>query len=118
MKQDNNTDELLNKISSKMKTAEDDMSTLLAARLQAARKTALEQGLQESKFSIRRWRTAGYVLSSAILLVAGILSISNMQTMAELNIMDDLNLLSANQSIEFYEDIEFYHWLEEAENRG
>ena len=118
MSEENNKDELISKVSQKLQTSTDDISPQLAARLQAARKTALEQGLKKESLLTKYWKPVSMALSSAAAITVIVLTTSNIQTAQDLNIMEDLTLLSAHQEIEFYEDIEFYNWLEEAQDNG
>jgi len=117
MSEEDNKDELISKVSRKLKSSTDDISPQLAARLQAARKMAIEKGLSKEPVFTKYWKPATMALSSAAALVVVLLT-TNIQTAQDLNIMEDLTLLSAHQEIEFYENIEFYSWLEEAQENG
>lgn len=104
-------------ISKKLRTQADNLDTVTSSRLQAMRKTVLENRNQRPGLldQYRSW-VIGASVTASLLLVS--LVVLNMNSQADLNIMDDLNLLTENQSFEFYEELEFYQWLDERENHG
>jgi len=104
-------------ISQKLRNQADNVNPVTASRLQAMRKTVLENSSQRPGL-IEQYRAwfIGASVAASLLLVS--LVVINMNSQSDLNIMDDLNLLTENQSFEFYEEMEFYQWLDERENHG
>ena len=130
MKQRDDTDKLIDaeleqKVEQLYHQREQEISPLMAARLQAARKTALEK-LESQPRSIwnkpQQW-IAGTALASVFAaFVSWNLISSNSLELREntlyndsTNGFEDIALLSAEEDLDLLDNHEFYYWLEQQE---
>lgn len=84
-----------------------DMDPLTAARLQAARKAAL-QG--KSRRTIGRLPVTGFATAAVMLLAIALWYQGNSAPSAQFN--EDWELLASGDELELIEELEFYNWLE------
>ena len=114
-----NDKKLINDVKKQLSDSIDDIDPIIAARLKAARKSALETiGDPKKNHFFHNYRLL-FASSSALATVIAVVIIAiSMNSQPELNIMEDLNLLSEKESFEFYEEMDFYQWLEASETHG
>jgi len=116
---DTNDKKLINNVKKLLSDSIDDIDPITAARLQAARKSALENASQIKSNHFFHNNRVLFASSSALATVFAVVIIAiNMNSQPELNIMEDLTLLSEKETFEFYEEMDFYQWLEASETHG
>ena len=109
-------DEFENRLRQELEKGSDDLDPVIAARLQAARKTALAAA---DKPSFGGWRQHRPLIAGSVTAVL-VLSVVIMAPWQQGNdetglvaAMEDLELMSSKDGLEFYEQLEFYQWLDE-----
>lgn len=92
------------------------LETKITARLQAARKQAVES-TRERGHGHRGWLpVGGFAVASLVIAVTATLWLSD--PVAPTQNIEDMDILAANESPEFYQDLDFYLWLEERARAG
>jgi len=116
---DTNDKKLITNITKKLTDSIDDIDSVSVARLQAARKSALEYATMSKKNHFFQNNRMLFATSSALATVfVVVIIVFSMNSQPELNIMEDLTLLSEKETFEFYEEMDFYQWLEASETHG
>jgi len=92
-----------------------DLGTL--ARLRAARRTAIEQGMHKPARTRPGWLlpVGGFATAGIALAVAGLLWFSAPNGHLMPAGMNDFDLLTAQENPDFFTELEFYEWLERNE---
>jgi type VI protein secretion system component VasF len=100
--------EFLTALRSTLDDSLEELDQVTLARLQAARKRALEH-----KTPHRGWLlpVGGITTAAAVLSIAGFLWFSMPLNEAVVPMLDDIQLLSATEDLEFYEEMDFLLWL-------
>lgn len=98
--------------------AEKNLGPGTVARLRAARRTAIEQGLRKPARLRPGWLlpVGGFATAGIALAVAGLLWFSTPNGHLMPAGMSDLDLLTAQENPDFFTELEFYEWLESKEN--
>ena len=105
-------DKFLNSAKRALREAEENLDPATIARLRAARRTAIEDGLRAKSFAWRAWLlpVGGVVTAGLVAITAATLWFSPPPNLIQANV-DDVELLTAHESPEFFADMEFYSWL-------
>jgi hypothetical protein len=100
--------------------AEKNLDIGTSARLRAARRTAIDEGLQKSSKTRPGWLlpVGGFATAGIALAVAGLLWFSAPNGNLMQSSMSDMELLAAHENPDFFAEMEFYEWLEGKENAG
>ncbi len=98
--------------------AEKNLDAGTVARLRAARRTAIEQGLHKPARARPGWLlpVGGFATAGIVLAVAGLLWFSAPNGNLMQANMGDMELLTAHENPDFFTELEFYEWLEGNEN--
>lgn len=106
-----NTDELLDRISSALDAAADDVDAATRTRLRAIRREALASA--DSPQKAAWWVPLGSLATVATLAV---MTVTLLGTVPDENDfmppLEDIALLSDKEELEFYEELDFYLWLD------
>lgn len=99
-------------------TAEKNLDAGTVARLRAARREALEEGLHNPARARPGWLlpVGGFATAGIALAVAGLLWFSAPNGNPMQASMSDMELLTAQENPDFFTELEFYEWLEGGEN--
>ena len=95
--------------------AEKNLDAGTVARLRAARREAIEQGLRHPSHMRPGWLLplGGFATAGVVLAVAGLLWFSAPNpNLLQANV-SDIELLTAHENPEFFADLDFYDWLED-----
>ncbi|MCR4301292.1 MAG: DUF3619 family protein [Sulfuricaulis sp.] len=100
--------------------AEKNIDAGTVARLRAARRQAIEQGLQKTARERPGWLlpVGGFVTAGIALAVAGLLWFSAPNGNLMQAGVGDMELLAGKESPDFFAELEFYEWLEHQANAG
>lgn len=112
------TDEkFLNAAKRVLDEAETHLDAATLARLRAARRTAIAEGLNSKLAAWRSWLLplGGMVAAGLVVVTLGLFWFSPSNNLIQANV-DDVELLTAHESPEFFSDMEFYSWLDEDDN--
>lgn len=107
-------DKFLNAAKRALDDAEKNLDAGIVARLRAARREAIEQGLRRPSRLRPGWLLplGGFVTAGVAIAVAGLLWLSAPnQNLLQTNV-SDIELLTAHENPEFFADLDFYDWLE------
>lgn len=98
--------------------AEKNLDAGTVARLHAARRQAIEQGLHKPVRARPGWLlpVGGFATAGIALAVAGLLWFSAPNGNFMQASMSDIELLAADEHPDFFTELEFYEWLEGSEN--
>jgi hypothetical protein len=98
--------------------AEKNLAAGTVARLRAARRTAIEQGLQKPARTRPGWLlpVGGFATAGIALTVAGLLWFSAPNGNPMQAGVGDIELLTAHENPDFFTELEFYEWLESSDN--
>lgn len=98
--------------------AEKNLDAGTTARLRAARREAIEQGLHRPARARPGWLlpVGGFATAGIVLAVAGLLWFSAPSNHLMQAGMSDIELLTAHENPDFFAELEFYEWLEGNEN--
>lgn len=98
--------------------AGENLDRATVARLRAARRTAIEQGLPGRGKTRPGWLLplGGFATAAIALAVAGLLWFSAPNGNLMQANLGDMELLTAQESPDFFHELEFYEWLEGHEN--
>ena len=110
---DERNDKLINDIKRQLDESADSLDAITAARLQAARKTALQ-----GNYTGRKWFIYFVPPVIASVFAVSVAVLLNIQSTRSVCVMEDLRILSSNEDINFYENIDFYQWLDEDQANG
>jgi len=94
--------------------AEKNLDAGTVARLRAARRAAIEQGLRRPSRMRPGWLlpVGGFATAAIVLSVAGLLWFSAPNPNLLQTNVSDIELLAAHENPEFFADLDFYDWLE------
>ncbi len=99
--------------------AEKDLDPGTVARLRAARREAIEQGLRHPSRMRPGWLLplGGFATAAIVVSIAALLwfAPANQPANMQANVAD-LDLLTAHENPEFFADLDFLDWLEHADN--
>ena len=97
--------------------AEKNLGAGTVARLRAARRQAIEQGLHKPARARPGWLLplGGFATAGIALAVAGLLWFSAPNGNPMQASMSDIELLAADEHLDFFTELEFYEWLEGSE---
>lgn len=103
-----------------LEAAEKNLDAGTVARLRAARRTAIEEGLRKSTKARPGWLlpVGGFATAGIALAVAGLLWFSAPNGNLMQAGMADMELLTAQEHPDFFAELEFYEWLEGNDNAG
>jgi hypothetical protein len=98
--------------------AADNLDAGTLARLRAARRQAIEQGLHTPARARPGWLlpVGGFATAGIVLAVAGLLWFSAPNGNFMQAGVGDIELLTAHENPDFFTELEFYEWLEGNEN--
>ncbi len=98
--------------------AEKNLDRDTVARLRAARREAIEQGLRRPSRMRPGWLlpAGGFVTAAIVLAVSGLLWFSAPNNDLAPVGMSDIELLTAHENPEFFADLDFLDWLEHNNN--
>ncbi len=107
-------DKFLNAAKHVLQQAEENLDPATIARLRAARRSAIEDGLRTKSSAWRNWLlpVGGMVTAGLVVAMAATLWFSPPNNLIQANV-DDVDLLTAHESPEFFADMEFYSWLDD-----
>ena len=111
-------DKFLNAAKRALDEAEKNLDAGTVARLRAARREAIEQGLPHPSRMRPGWLLplGGFATAGVVLAVAGLLWFSAPNpNLLQANV-SDIELLTAHENPEFFADLDFYDWLEDNNN--
>jgi hypothetical protein len=113
-----NEDKFLQDAKRALDAAEQNLDAGTVARLRAARRQALEQGLRQPARAHPRWLLplGGFATAGIALAVAGLLWFSAPNGNFMQAGVGDIELLTAQENPDFFTELEFYEWLEGSEN--
>ena len=113
-------DEFLNAAKRVLDQAEKNLDAGTVARLRAARRQALEEGLRRPARARPAWLlpVGGFATAAVVLAVAGLLWFSMPGPKPLQPSVDDLDLLSAQENPDFFADLDFYVWLDDNSDAG
>lgn len=94
--------------------AEKNLDAGTVARLRAARREAIEQGLRRPSRLRPGWLLplGGFATATIVFAVAGLLWFSTPNPNLLQTNVSDIELLTAHENPEFFADLDFYDWLE------
>ncbi|OGI54330.1 MAG: hypothetical protein A3E57_01215 [Candidatus Muproteobacteria bacterium RIFCSPHIGHO2_12_FULL_60_33] len=98
--------------------AEKHLDAGTVARLRAARREAIEQGLSKPARARPGWLlpVGGFATAGIVLAVAGLLWFSAPNGNLMQASLGDIELLAADEHPDFFTELEFYEWLEGSED--
>ena len=98
--------------------AEKHLDAGTVARLRAARREAIEQGLRRPSRVRPGWLLplGGFATAGIVLAVAGLLWFSAPNGNPMQASLGDIELLAADEHPDFFTELEFYEWLEGSED--
>src|SRR3972149_5250141 len=108
-------EKFLNAAKRALDDAEKNLDASTVARLRAARREAIEQGLRRPSRMRPGWLLplGGFATAAIMLSVAGLLWFSAPNpNLLQANV-SDIELLTAHENPEFFADLGFYDWLED-----
>ena len=108
-------EKFLNAAKRALDDAEKNLDAGTVARLRAARREAIEQGLRHPSHMRPGWLLplGGFATAGVVLAVAGLLWFSAPNpNLLQANV-SDIELLTAHENPEFFADLDFYDWLED-----
>ena len=100
--------------------AEKNLDVGSVARLRAARRAAIEQGLRRPSRIRPGWLLplGGFATAAIVFAVAGVLWFSAPNpNLLQANV-SDIELLTAHENPEFFADLDFYDWLDNDSDAG
>ncbi len=111
-------DKFLNAAKRALDDAEKNLDAGTVARLRAARRAAIEQGLRRPSRMRPGWLlpVGGFATAAIVLSVAGLLWFSAPNTNLMQANVSDIELLTAHENPEFFVDLDFIDWLENSGN--
>ena len=113
-------DKFLNAAKRALDDAEKNLDAGTVARLRAARREAIEQGLRRPSRMRPGWLlpVGGFATAAIVFAVAGLLWFSAPNpNLLQANV-SDIELLTAPENPEFFADLDFYDWLDNDSNAG
>lgn len=113
-------DKFLNAAKRALDDAENNLDADTVARLRAARREAIEQGLRRPSRMRPGWLlpVGGFATAAIVLSVAGLLWFSAPDTNLMQANVSDIELLTAHENPEFFADLDFYDWLDNDSDAG
>ena len=111
-------DKFLKHAKRSLDTAEKNLDAGTVARLRAARREAIEQGLSKPARARPGWLlpVGGFATAGIVLAVAGLLWFSAPNGNPMQASLGDIELLAADEHPDFFTELEFYEWLEGSED--
>ena len=111
-------DKFLNAAKRALDDAEKNLDAGTVARLRAARRDAIEQGLRRPSHMRPGWLLplGGFATAAIVLSVAGLLWFSAPNPNLLQTNVSDIELLTAHENPEFFTDLDFLDWLEHNDN--
>jgi len=111
-------DKFLNAAKRALDEAEKNLDAGTVARLRAARREAIEQGLRRPSRVRPGWLLplGGFATAAIVLSVAALLWFSTPNNDLAPVGMSDIELLTAHENPEFFADLDFLDWLEHDDN--
>ena len=113
-------DKFLNAAKRALDEAEKNLDAGTVTRLRAARRAAIEQGLQRPLRMRPGWLlpVGGFATAAIVFAVAGLLWFSAPNpNLLQANV-SDIELLTAHENPEFFADLDFYDWLDNDSDAG
>jgi hypothetical protein len=100
--------------------AEKNLNADTVARLRAARREAIEQGLRQPSRMRPGWLLplGGFATAAVVLSVGALLWFSAPNNDLTQVGMGDIELLTAHENPEFFADLDFYDWLDNDSDAG
>ena len=113
-------DKFLKRAKGALDEAEKNLDAGTVARLRAARRAAIEEGLQSPAKIRSGWLlpVGGFATAGIALAVAGLLWFSAPNGQLLQAGVGDMDLLTGKESPDFFAELEFYEWLEHQANAG
>jgi hypothetical protein len=113
-------DKFLNAAKRALDEAEQNLDRGTLARLRAARREAIEQGLRRAPRLRPGWLlpVGGFATAAIVFAVAGLLWFSAPNPVLVQANLSDIELLTANENPEFFADLDFYDWLDNDSDAG
>lgn len=107
-------EKFLNATKRALDNAEKNLDRGTVARLRAARREAIEQGLHKPARARPGWLlpAGGFATAGVVIAVAALLWFSAPDTNLMQANVSDIELLTAHEGPEFFADLDFYDWLE------
>jgi hypothetical protein len=111
-------DKFLNAAKRALDDAEKNLDAGTVARLRAARREAIEQGLRRPSHMRPGWLlpAGGFATATIVFAVAGLLWFSAPNLILLQVNVSDIELLTAHENPEFFADLDFLDWLEHNDN--
>jgi len=111
-------DKFLNAAKHALDDAEKNLDAGTVARLRAARREAIEQGLRRPSHMRPGWLlpAGGFATATIVFAVAGLLWFSAPNLILLQVNVSDIELLTAHENPEFFADLDFLDWLEHNDN--
>jgi len=111
-------DKFLNAAKRALDDAEKNLDAGTVARLRAARREAIEQGLRRPSHMRPGWLlpAGGFATATIVFAVAGLLWFSAPNPILLQVNVSDIELLTAHENPEFFADLDFLDWLEHNDN--
>jgi hypothetical protein len=113
-------DKFLNAAKRALDDAEKNLDGGTVARLRAARREAIEQGLRRPARLRPGWLlpVGGFATAAIVFAVAGLLWFSAPNPNLLQTNVSDIELLTAHENPEFFADLDFYDWLDNDSDAG
>ncbi len=107
-------DKFLNAAKRALDGAEKNLDAGTIARLRAARRAAIKQGLRQPSRRHPGWLlpVGGFATAAIVFVVAGLLWFSAPNSNLLQANVSDIELLTAHENPEFFADLDFYDWLD------
>ena len=107
-------DKFLNAAKRALEVAEKNLDAGTVARLRAARRAAIGQGLRQPSRMRPSWLlpVGGFATAAIVFAVAGLLWFSAPNPILLQPNVSDIELLTAQENPEFFADLDFYDWLD------
>jgi hypothetical protein len=113
-------EKFLNAAKRALDDAEKNLDAGTVTRLRAARRAAIEQGLQRPLRMRPGWLlpVGGFATAAIVFAVAGLLWFSAPNPNLMQANVSDIELLTAHENPEFFADLDFYDWLDNDSDAG
>jgi len=113
-------DKFLNAAKRALDDAEKNLDAGTIARLRAARRAAIEQGLRRPSRRHPGWLlpVGGFATTAIVFTVASLLWFSAPNPNLLQPNVSDIELLTAHENPEFFADLDFYDWLDNDSDAG
>lgn len=113
-----NEEKLRNLAKRRLDQSTDQLDEKILSRLKTARREAVAKASASHPLSGWLMPMGGLIATAATVALVVSLWVVNPQQVDVLPVLDDMSLLSGSEDLEFFEELEFYQWLEDEKHVG